>query len=117
MSEALDNARSAAELTKIPVEHLLCANAIYHTLRLMNPDDTLRPSHFGMLSQSVESLEMIVLGPDDDEEEDDHIPPDDPFDDEINAKVNEAEPVAAAEGKGLSILEGLVSRFKPGSTR
>lgn len=120
MTEPLDNARSAAELTKIPVEHLLCANAIYHALGLMNPGDPLRPSHFGMLSESVGSLRQIVL-PDDeeDDEDDDNIPPDNPFDDDVKDQAHQPEPVAAAETQspGISILAGLVNRFTPRGTR
>lgn len=116
--EALSNAKSAAELTKIPVEHLLCATTIYHTLALMNPEDVLRPSHFGMLAQAVDSLEQIVIGPGD-EEEDDALPLDDPFNDEIHAQADEPQPVAAPEGQGVGtiLLSALRSAFPQRSTR
>lgn len=108
------SARKAAELTGIPLEHFLCAQSIYHTLALMNPEDVLRPSHYGMLSESVDALKPIVLGPED--EEDDH----DPFDDdEIKPHAEQPQPVAVnSAGFGerfVEFLRGVGGRGETGA--
>lgn len=108
----LKNAQSAAELTKIPVEHLLCAQSIYHALALMNPEDVLRPSHYGMLAQSVDSLKSIVLGPE--EDEGDHN--DDPFGDEIESHAKQQDQSTVGSGFGEKFVQ-FVRRFGPSGTQ
>lgn len=70
MPENLQNVRTAAQLTNLPVEHLLCANLIYHSLAVMNPEDPLRPSHIGMIADGAEHLQEVILGPFEDDDED-----------------------------------------------
>lgn len=96
--EQLNIARQAAELAKIPVEHFLCANAIFHALSIMNPEDPLRPSHFGMLFEAVDALEPLVLGPDD--EESDGLPPPPDFENEAAPAVQQSEP-----GIGAAVVD------------
>lgn len=91
-------AQKAAELTGIPLEHFLCAQNIYHTLALMDHEDALRPSHYGMLMESVELLKPIVIGPEEEEDPDG-------FDDEIKSQPNQPEPVAINGSTGTGFLQ------------
>lgn len=106
------NAQKAAELASIPLEHFLCAQSIYHTLALMNPEDVLRPSHYGMLVESVESLKPIVIGPDEEEK------PNAAIDDEIERREDNPEPTPISNTTGtgfLQFIQRLGTRGTPGA--